>query len=1337
MLITEEEEAQMHALEEELIQAHNKKRGLPFQTIAEGLDQCASIGKMGKKTKTNLITGLMQEAMAHPENPTLHIFALLRVLLPSRDSRSVYGFKTTSLIRSFAKAIEKEGGISGKAAAQELLGTIKEPLPDESGPYFVSTPELAIARAHGKCFSSYSRGPALSLIEVASLCQRLTNTYKERHKQAVLTLTARMGHKTAMHVHIDSVAEVLGSILSRLSYVECKVLVKLLLRTVPMGIGPNTVMEALGPYLASFLDVQQDLSRLALAIMQQERQLPALLCGVPITPMTCHTTSSPYLLKWLFTKQDTVKRYLTPKQGQVIFHSLGAWYVPIKSSGPSTGRNRFVDLESNAAIAMKTRRQHMLILREIRRHNNNPPLLLTDSAYGYLISYMLYLDDQSGDHVMLLQGARPLNDTQVEFVDASVVLDDPKQQQMEVDDDDEKKIEDQEDLMEEFNDDDDDDWKTNNKLKKNPKTKQKKEIQMMKQKKTMSKQKKMTKKASIQAILESMVSTETMAMTAQTPRGNVRVTWIGAQTKVNNNNNRATPETSSSSSISQPQQKGVLAQRKMDGDRLQAHIMQDSKGKPMVKLFTKRGRPVHTLYSDVAEELKQAVRDQPCILDGEIVVVDPDTGKPLPWSSSKWRYDSGNGKTLSELIPAEKKSIITVVEGAGSYGYNPDDQEDSSLTFAPNASALTQWSELGESERVRLKVKALPRGKLLFIVFDVLMYRGMSLVSMPCSQRLEKLKAMTSLKKLHHTKIIDESWFVKNAEELIQRLGYIVKERGEGLVLKNPEAPYEFTRSMHQRKLKICGPDINCGVVGLGFTLSRNPRLWGLLTCIQSGDSAKLLVYNRVETIEGDCVRKAAQHIHGLASKVCMHDVLHNSSSEKPIQVGPYRVFVTKLKALSVFSVTWLAIGQERCTLYFLQGIPKDIQWLCNPFDCRFGLSQRGDLYPVDWRSGEQQEEAEAAPLVVLVPRFPVGRIQLDDHQRSKLDTPMSIEEKFKEAADEKTCIQGYISRKIAHLRSKPPHPKKMEELRRILTAMEDPKETWPKVCPSTFYLRDVSEMLKKQGHSALSGGERMVLSGIPKASQWDPLRIQEIPLLPVPLEQEEDLQGKFEAEAPGITKRLWQLKSKLKRPVLLPFTRTGTDIQALLYEKDDDKQEEKQMCFANPLASIHREAKTEEKEEDDDDNNSTDDEEEENISELDDDGDDAAEALCLDEEEQSYDEDYGAYDHQQAAMDDYNHDLNHPSAAILHDGSSSNHRVILPSSRMSYPDHTTIIEHSSSLQAANEDDSSSYYEQPQHVPYISLEEEERAYNTAMAEAQRDMMLMRNMTYESDCGYRC
>ena len=987
--------------------------------------------------KRNIIVGLLDQALAHRQNPTLQAFALLRVLLPQLDNRSVYGFKASGLMRSFAKAMEKEGGLSGRMSATQLIGWIRAPSPVESGKYLITKPEVAIARMHNRCFPDKKQG--LTLVQAVALCQRLTNTYKERHKQSVLSISGQAG---PMSVHIDSVAEVLAGVLGSLSYNECRLLVRLLLRTVPIGVGPKTVQQALGPFLADFLSVQTDLSRLATSLVTSPHEPHGLLCCVPFTPMTCRVTSSPYLAKFLFSKEDTVRSYLTPKEGRLIIHSTGAWFVPLKGSN-SKMRNRYVDLESAAVGVTGARGKHMLIMREVM---HSKALMVPEKASGFLLHYMLYLEE--GSYVLLLRAAKPLADCDVEYVDVSIIGDN---------------------------------------------------------------QQKRKKKAELQGMLRPAAG---------------RVALPAYNTTV-----RAVLEQQQEERVPS---KGLLVQRKMDGDRLQAHIMLDTQGRPTVRLFTKRGRPVHGLYTDVAAELEGAMNDQPCILDGEIIVVDQRTGNPLPWCSTKWRYDSGASKSVPLSSLRQKKRVVTVVNGSGGYGYNPGDGEDETdLTFAPDASALMHWGELGASEKERLKAKEMENCSLLFVVFDVLMLKGNPTIGLSCAERFELLKRMPSLNRLKHTKVISESWYVQTAEEVEEKLHYIMKQKGEGLILKDPRAKYQFRRTQHQRKLKVNGPDINCGVVGLGFTQSRNPRMWGLLTCIRS--ASRLLVYNRVESLEGDSLKTAAEHILALPSLVSLHALLNGSSKEQPLTVGSYTVYATKISPL-IFTVTWEG-NEQLCTLHFLQGTPKDIQWLCSPFDCQFGLSQRGDVYPVDW-------EAEA--LSVMVPRFPVGRIQHDDHQRSEFDTPDSIEAKFNEAANEATCIQGFFTRKINQLRAKPPAAKNLEEMRRILTAKEKPNEPWPQPIPTMYLLKDLSDMLVKNGFEELSAGERMALSGMPTASQWDPLLVRQAQLNnPLPSEMEEEAAQDYETKKPYYIRRFKLLKKKLKLPFLMPCF-TGADMQAL-----------------------------------------------------------------------------------------------------------------------------------------------------------------------------------------------
>jgi len=1066
--------------------------GLLFREVAEALESA----KQGqRRQQRNLVVALVDRAIqSRHDNPALEIYALLRVLLPEVDISSVYGFKTSGILKSFAKAMEKCGGLSGKSAAAQLHSWIKEPKPLEVGKYMVSQPETAIAMAQGKCFSSTaSSRPPLSLLQVVGFCQKLTNIYKERHKISV-------GIAGGQH-HIDTVAEALVEVLPSFSYLECKVFVKMLLRTLPMGVGTMTVMSSLGPYWENFLRVQRDLPRLAVSLVQQQQELPSLVCGVPFTPMTCHATSSPYLVKWLFSKEDTVQRYLTPKYGKLVIHSSGTWYVPLKAS-TSAMRNRFVSLENSAAIEGTSgdRRKHMLILREIRRSKD---LIREEAAWGYLIHYMLYTaaGAEQGSYSLLLRDKTLLKGDVVELVDdASVVMDDP------------------------------------------PQAKGKKETKTKKKRKE-------------EGVLESLIIPRAQPMALTLGSVPILVRVVTEEEEV----------------VVVKKAGGLIAQRKMDGDRMQAHMYKDAQGKPVVKLFTKKGRPVHMLYGDVAQELEHRVQeDQPCILDGEIIAVDKD-GVPLPWCSNKWRYDSSvkqDGTKLANLLAQQqqqqpsqeqqqRQGIVSLVNSSR-YGYNPLDDDESDLpTFAPNAHALSGWDGLGASDKQRLKVKELPQeaGRLLFVVFDLVMLKGRSIANLPYSERLDKLKKMPSLQRLKHTKVITESWSVQNAEDVMEKMTYMIRVKGEGLIIKDPSAKYEFKRSLHQRKLKVSGPDINCGVVGLGFTHSRNPRLWGLLTAIQSNDRSKLLVYNRVESLEGDRLKTAGEHILGLSSLVPLHTVLHHSSKEKPIRKDPWYIYATYpllhssqvSKKDAVIAVTWQSMtassdaSNGSCTLYFLQGVPKDIQWLCNPMECQFGLSQRGDIYPVDWRG----EDEAASVMNVLVPRFPVGRIQLNDHHRSEYDTPSSIETKFSEAAAEDTCLQAFLQRKVAQLRSRPPRAKKLEELRQILTAKQNPKENWPQRMPVMYTLQALSDMLVKEGYDLLNAGERMVLAGTKEVSIWDVLKTQTIEIPPSSTIDAE----KFQADKAALTQRYKVIKQTFKGPFIWrdPRMRTACNLMKRL----------------------------------------------------------------------------------------------------------------------------------------------------------------------------------------------
>ena len=98
-----------------------------------------------------------------------------------------------------------------------------------------------------------------------------------------------------------------------------------------------------------------------------------------------------------------------------------------------------------------------------------------------------------------------------------------------------------------------------------------------------------------------------------------------------------------------------------------------------------------------------------------------------------------------------------------------------------------------------------------------------------CSDRFQKLELLLKTKPASRLVGITSNSSVKTREELRQLVVQSVEGKWEGLVLKYPLAPYHFGVTKFVAKLKLPGPDINCVVIGAGHTMSKNPRIAGLL----------------------------------------------------------------------------------------------------------------------------------------------------------------------------------------------------------------------------------------------------------------------------------------------------------------------------------------------------------------------------------------------------------------------------------------------------------------------------------------------------------------------------
>ena len=73
-------------------------------------------------------------------------------------------------------------------------------------------------------------------------------------------------------------------------------------------------------------------------------------------------------------------------------------------------------------------------------------------------------------------------------------------------------------------------------------------------------------------------------------------------------------------------------------------------------------------------------------------------------------------------------------------------------------------------------------------------------------------------------------------------------------------------------------------------------------------------------------------------------------------------------------------------------------------------------------------------------------------------------------------------------------------------------QEMWPQTLPTMYRLDDLSKLLVKYGFEELSAVERMVLAGMPSASQWDPLLVSQVPIA-----LEEEMQGVLDAQLPQL----------------------------------------------------------------------------------------------------------------------------------------------------------------------------------------------------------------------------
>ena len=172
----------------------------------------------------------------------------------------------------------------------------------------------------------------------------------------------------------------------------------------------------------------------------------------------------------------------------------------------------------------------------------------------------------------------------------------------------------------------------------------------------------------------------------------------------------------------------LIAQLKLDGDRLQAHVLDAD----TVRLFTRNGYDVSDVYSDVCNELREARLKSPCIFDGELIVVNA-AGLPLPWESAKWRFNGFYARVDAAVGATAETVMMPDYEEAEAncHNVNADDEEPvEGLAFVP---VNSRWATQHTCRPVPVACH------LRYVIFDMLMWNGEELSANSCALRHRRL----------------------------------------------------------------------------------------------------------------------------------------------------------------------------------------------------------------------------------------------------------------------------------------------------------------------------------------------------------------------------------------------------------------------------------------------------------------------------------------------------------------------------------------------------------------------------------------------------------------------
>ncbi len=199
---------------------------------------------------------------------------------------------------------------------------------------------------------------------------------------------------------------------------------------------------------------------------------------------------------------------------------------------------------------------------------------------------------------------------------------------------------------------------------------------------------------------------------------------------------------------------------KLDGIRIQAH-----KNDSDVKLFTRRMEDYTNMFPDLVKPVHDAITTPRAIVDGELVAINPESGRPMPFQ---------------EVLKRRRK-----------YG-------------------------------ISKAVKEIP---VVLYLFDVLLVGDKVLMSKPYTERRKTLEKI--VKPNDHVQIVEQR-ILGSPSEIREFAEYAVKIGHEGLLAKDLKSPYRAgKREFMWLKLKPTLDTVDLVVVGALYGKGKRAGVYG------------------------------------------------------------------------------------------------------------------------------------------------------------------------------------------------------------------------------------------------------------------------------------------------------------------------------------------------------------------------------------------------------------------------------------------------------------------------------------------------------------------------------